>query len=142
METPLEAFMRWFDSAPVPLRRYLAHIFRVCTTDDTSHMAASPDNSLHWFGNWAVKMDFPLRVAARMFYIRSIFDMVLVHHKEILAGDDFFHPASYKDNIIKISSKQWENILRSWIDLRGKEMSDSHIHVWTSRMIKLQMEKK
>ena len=142
METPLEAFMSWFATAPVSLRRYLAHIFRVCTTDDTSHMAALPDQSLDWFGNWAIQKDFPLRIAARMFYIRSIFDMVIFHYQEILAGDIFFHPASEKDNIIKISSKQWENIHRSWIELRGNEMSDVFIHSWTSWMIKLQMEKK
>jgi hypothetical protein len=142
VKTPLEAFMQWFDHVPVSLRRYLAHIFRVCTTDDTSQMAASTDQSLESFRNWALKMDFPLRIAARMFYIRSIFDMVIFHYKEILTGDDFLPPTSGKNTVINISSKQWEYIFRSWQDLRGKEMSDIFIHSWASWMIKLHMEKK
>lgn len=32
MGYPLEAVMKWFDKAPVSLRRYLAHTFRVCAT--------------------------------------------------------------------------------------------------------------
>ena len=142
MITPLDAFMKWFDGVPVPLREYLAHIFRICTTDDTSHMVASPDQSLVWFRNWAVKMDFPLRIAARMFYIRSIFDMILFHYKEILTGEDLFRLTSEQTNIIKISSKQWEHTFSSWKDLRRKEMSETFIHSWASWMIHLQMEKK
>ncbi len=142
MVTPLEAFIKWFDNVPVPLRKYLAHIFRVSTTDDTSHMAARSDQSLEWFRNWAVTMDFPLRIAARMFYIRSVFDMVIFHYTEILSGDDIFSSASGKDNIIQISSKQWEDIFESWKDLRSKEMSDTYVHAWASWMIKFQMEGK
>lgn len=142
MKTPLEAFINWFDNVPVSLRKYLAHIFKICTTDDTSQMAALPDQSLDGFRNWAVKMDFPLRIAARMFYIRSVFDMVIFHYKEIIAGEEFFHLASEKDNIVQISSKQWEEIFKSWIDLRRNEMADTYIHSWASRMIKLHMEAK
>jgi len=142
MTTPSEAFIKWFDNVPVALRRYLAHIFRVCTTDDTSQMAALPENSLEGFRNWAIKNDFPLRIAARIFYIRSIFDMVIVHYKEILAGEDFLHLSSQKENIIQISSIQWEETLRSWKTLRTKEMADAYVHSWASWMIKLQMETK
>lgn len=142
MKTPLEAFINWFDNVPVSLRKYLAHIFKICTTDDTSQMAALPDQSLDGFRNWAVKMDFPLRIAARMFYIRSVFDMVIFHYKEIFIGEEFFHLASEKDNIVQISSKQWEEIFKSWINLRRKEMADTYMHSWVSGMIKLHMEAK
>ena len=140
MITPLDAFIRWFDNVPVPLRRYLAHIFRVCTTDDTSQMAALPGESLEGFRSWAIKMDFPLRVAARLFYIRSVFDMVIFHYTEILSGGGFLPGA--KDNIVQISSKQWEEIFESWKNLRSQEMSDTYVHQWASYMIKLQMEAK
>ncbi len=136
MITPFEAFIIWFDKIPIPLRRYLAHIFRVCTTDDTSQMAALPDQSLEGFRNWAVQMDFPLRIAARMFYIRSIFDMVILHYREIVAEEGFSHLSSEKNNIIQISSKQWEEIFESWTNLRTKQMSDTYIHSWASWMIK------
>ncbi|MFO7912239.1 MAG: hypothetical protein R6V15_08775, partial [Desulfotignum sp.] len=83
MITPTAAFVQWFDNIPVELRRYLAHVFRVCTTEDASQMAALPDQSLTGFRAWVVKSDFPLRMAAKMFYIRAVFDMVILHHREI-----------------------------------------------------------
>lgn len=142
MKTSLEAFVLWFDNVPVPLRKYLAHIFRVCTTEDTSQMAALPDSSLESFRNWVVRVDFPLRIAARMFYIRSIFDMVIFHYKEIMADKTVYPLLSEKDNIVQISSKQWEGVLETWKGLRLKEMSDIYIHSWASWMIKQQVEKK
>ena len=142
MITPLDAFLQWFHVQPVPLRRLLAHIFRICPTDDTSQMVALPQQSLERFRHWAVKSDFPLRTAARLFYIRSIFDMVILHHKEICRDDDFFPISDETKNIIQLSSRQWEDILESWIDLRSKEMSDTYVHSWTSWMIKLQSEAK
>lgn len=142
MITPIDAFLQWFDALPVPLRRYLAHIFRICTTEDTSQMVALPQQSLDGFRLWAVKSDFPLRVAARLFYIRSIFDMVILHHKEICSGDDFFPVSDETKNIIQLSSRQWEDILESWTHLRSREMSDTYVHSWTSWMIKMQSEGK
>jgi hypothetical protein len=105
-------------------------------------MVALPQQSLERFRHWAVKSDFPLRTAARLFYIRSIFDMVILHHKEICRDDDFFPISDETKNIIQLSSRQWEDILESWIDLRSKEMSDTYVHSWTSWMIKLQSEAK
>ena len=140
--TPWEAFINWFDGVPLSLRKYLAHIFRICTTDDTSRMADRPEAALEGFRHWAVTQDFPLRIAARMFYIRSIFDMVIFHYQEILKGNGAFPPALEKDNIIPISVRQWEDILESWKDLRNREMTDTYIHSWTSWMIQLQLETK
>lgn len=142
MTTPLEAFIFWFDRIPISLRKYLAHIFRICTTEDTSQMASLPDHSLDSFRRWIIKMDFPIRVAARMFYIRSIFDMVIFHYKEILADEDLYPALPEKTNIVQISSRQWEEILETWKVLRSKEMSDIYIHSWASWMIKRQMEAK
>jgi hypothetical protein len=140
--TPFDAFIKWFDQIPIPLRRYIAHVFRVCTTDDTSQMLTLPDQSLDGFRNWAVKVDFPIRIAARMFYIRSIFDMVIFHYREIVADEDFFGLPSEKNNIVNLSSKQWEELLESWKNLRAKEMSDTYIHSWASWMIKPKKEEK
>ena len=142
MITPLQAFIAWFDNTPVALRQYLAHIFQVCTTENTSLMVVNQEQSLENFKNWLVKKDFPLRVTAKMFYVRSIFDMVIIHYKEILKGDDVFNLVSQNQNIVKISLKQWEKIFDSWIDLRKKEMSDTYIHSWTSAIIKLTSEEK
>lgn len=140
MKTPLEGFILWFDGIPTSLRQSLAHIFQVCTTDDTAVMVAGKDQSLESFRSWVTGTDFPLRIAARMFYVRAIFDMVIFHHGEIVPGKglSLFIPGN--TNIIDISTRQWEGVLASWKSLRRDQMSDMYIHSWASWMIKLQME--
>jgi hypothetical protein len=140
MKTPWEAFIQWFDGTPLIMRKYLAHVFRVCTTEDTTRLVCSPEVSLEDFRVWAVKMDFPLRIAARLFYVRSIFDMVIFHYKEIFFENDGLPDFPVRDIPVQLSSKQWEEVLNSWSRLRTREMSDAYIHSWTSVMIKLQTE--
>jgi len=135
MKTPLEAFMTWFDGRPLTLRQNLAHIFMVVTTEDAVHMTADPARSLKTFRAWAVRRDFPLRIAARMFYIRSVFDMVVFHHHEILPEQGL--PLG---NIVQISGPQWKAVFDSWKQLRQNELTDTYIHSWTSWMIKLNTE--
>jgi len=138
--TPWEAFIIWFDTVPLSLRKFLAHTFRICTTEDTAQMAIKPGESLERFRNWAGTTDFPLRIAARMFYIRSVFDMVICHHHELFEQNNTFSGASFQDNILPISSRQWDEILKSWTGLRKRELTDTYIHSWASWMIKMQME--
>ncbi|MCG8641123.1 MAG: hypothetical protein MI862_15420 [Desulfobacterales bacterium] len=141
MTTPCEAFIKWFDTIPPSLRKYLAHVFRICTTEDTSQMAMLPEQSLTHFRNWALKTDFPMRIAARMFYIRSVFDMVIFHRHEI---DTQLGSVSGRTDpgqkIVPISSRQWDETMESWKDLRKKELADSYIHSWASWMIRKQMK--
>ncbi len=143
MKTPAAAFIHWFDKQPVTLRRYLAHVFRVCTTEDVSQMAALPEESLAFFRNWMIKLDFPLRLAAKMFYIRAVFDMVILHHDEI-AGDGSSSGmiSGQSDNIVQLSSRQWKEVINTWKDLRQRELSDAYVHAWTSWMIKQEKESK
>lgn len=138
MISPWEAFIVWFDSVPYALRRQLSHIFRICTTEDTSQMAVQPGNSLEYFRNWVGTKDFPLRITARMFYIRSVFDLVICHHNEILT--DNMSNELNNESVISLSDKQWEEVLRSWTGLRNHEFSDRYIHAWASWMIRLQKE--
>lgn len=140
MITPTVAFVQWFDNIPLELRRYLAHVFRVCTTEDTSRMVALPEQSLASFAAWIGKPDFPLRIAAKMFYIRAVFDMVILHHNEIIDDDGFLGLLSQKNNIVRLSAKQWERVVGSWITLRQATLSDAYVHSWTSWMIKQQKE--
>ncbi|MEE4362570.1 MAG: hypothetical protein V2J08_01485 [Desulfotignum sp.] len=140
MITPTAAFVQWFDNIPIELRKYLAHIFRVCTTEDTSQMAALPDQSLTGFRAWVVKLDFPLRMAAKMFYIRAVFDMVILHRHEITDDKGAFGLLSEKSNIVRLSAKQWEAVIHSWKALRQAQLSDTYVHSWTSWMIKQQKE--
>jgi hypothetical protein len=88
--------------------------------------------------------DFPLRSAAKMFYIRAVFDMVILHHDE-LAGDDSstgLIPGKNNFNIVQLSSRQWETVINTWKNLRQGELSDAYVHAWTSWMIKQQKESK
>jgi hypothetical protein len=137
---PSTAFIQWFDNVPVELRKNLAHVFRICTTEDTSQMALPPDQSLAGFRAWAAKPDFPLRSAAKMFYIRAVFDMVILHHDEIKADSGAAGPLSNTGNIVQLSARQWDAIVNSWKTLRRDELSDAYIHSWTSWMIKQQKE--
>lgn len=136
MKTPWEAFIGWFDQVPQELRKRLAHMFTICTTEDTSRMACSSEASLRWFRNWVITADFPIRVAARMFYIRSVFDMVIVHNRDIL-DHEYAGPLPDQTNVVPISDRQWEKTLASWGGLRKQELSDMYIHSWTSWMVKL-----
>jgi len=140
MITPTVAFVQWFDNIPLELRRYLAHVFRVCTTEDASQMVALPEQSLAGFRAWIMKPDFPLRIAAKMFYIRAVFDMVILHHHEITDDDGPFKLLSQKTNIVLLSAKQWEVVIKSWTALRQAALSDAYVHSWTSWMIKQQKE--
>ena len=139
MITPWEAFILWFDTIPLSLRKFLAHTFRLCTTEDTSQMAITAGESLARFRNWAGTRDFPLRIAARIFYIRSVFDMVICHHHEIFGQNNTFPGESSQENIVPISSRQWEEVLKSWTTLRNRELTDTYIHSWASWMIQRQM---
>ena len=136
MITPWEAFLVWFDSVPLSLRKALAHVFRVCTTNNTSQMAVSSQESLDRFYHWVCGTDFPLRIAARMFYIRSVFDLVICHHDGIVK--DTVAQDWDNDKVVPISAKQWEEVLTSWAALRNRELSDAYIHSWASWMISLQ----
>nr|WP_319493584.1 hypothetical protein [uncultured Desulfobacter sp.] len=139
MITPWEAFIAWFDSVPLALRRQLSHVFRICTTEDTSQMAVQPEDSLGHFRNWVNTKDFPLRITARMFYIRSVFDLVICHHKEILTKN-ISDELNNNESVIPLSDKQWDEVLRSWATLRNSKFSDKYIHSWASWMIRLQKE--
>ena len=138
MKTHPEAFMDWFDRRPPVQRQHLAHLFMVITTEDAMQMTATPSQSLRTFHAWAVRSDFPLRIAARMFYIRSVFDMVILHYHELQPKQGLMPGTT--DNIIQISGPQWKAVLDSWKRLRQKELTDTYIHSWTSWMIKRHME--
>ncbi len=141
MITPREAFIQWFDSLPRNLAVVLARLFYICTTEDTSQMVQ--DSRTYWtnFKYLLVKSDFPLRIAARMFYIRSIFDMVIFHHEQLIMGNKMLPPGQGGESeLALLSGKQWERVLESWTQLRGQEMSETYIHSWAAWMIGKQKE--
>ncbi len=141
MITPQAAFIQWFNSQPRNVAEILARLFYICTTENTNQMAQ--DTGTYWsnFKYLLVKSDFPLRIAARMFYIRAIFDMVIFHHEQLIVGNRMLsHGSGEGTELALLSGKQWERVLDSWTELRGQEMSENYIHSWAAWMIKQQRE--
>lgn len=136
MINPMTAFIRWFDSLPANLRKRLAHAYRVCTTDDTADIIMDPDESLDRFKGYFVKPDFPMRVAARLFTVRAVFDMILVNRDQFNAAAGQAFPGRDGDNIVQLSDRQWDTIFKDWHGLRKGFLSDPHLHAWAAEMIR------
>ena len=130
MISPFQAFLQWFEHLPVVVKKGLAHLFVVCTTEDANLMTDNNEDGLVRFGLWVRKGDFPLRVTAKVFYVRSVFDLVILHHKEILK-----EKCVGMSGVIPLSDHQWEKVADTWIKLRNKELSDAYVHSWASHVI-------
>jgi hypothetical protein len=131
MKTPIAAFMEWLDSLPESHAGYLAHLYRISTTEDTADLAMTPEESLVRFRHYVVRQDFPLRVVARMVMIRGMMDLIFMT-RETLVSQNTGVPfdTGSPDNVVLLSEKQWGNVLDSWKRLRSKEMSDSYLFSW------------
>lgn len=137
---PMAAFVNWFETLPVPHKKFLAHLYRVCTTDNTIDMAVDPDTSLERFKNAFVREDFPLRIAARVFSVRAVFDLIMMNTDTLAALAEDLFPGRDRDNVELLSSRQWESAFESWKDLRFGPMSDMQIHAWAKQVMKHQMK--
>lgn len=135
MITPVQAFVLWFDALPNAVRAGLANLFWVCTTDDATLMTQGQEDALVRFRLWIQKRDFPLRIAARIFYVRSVFDLVMLHHGEILKDE-----CGASSNIVALSGRQWETVADAWVGLRNAELSDRYVHSWASHVIQVETE--
>lgn len=140
MITPLAAFINWFDALSLDIKKNLAHIFRVCTLDDVTLMVVSPENSLASFRVWILKEDFVLRRIARLYTVRSVFDMIIVHSDLILKGSGILGAKSSFENLIDFSSAKWSQACDSWKTLRSMYLSDTYMNLWAGSVISKQME--
>ena len=132
----MSAFITWFDSLPPAQRRALAHIYRVCTTETAEDMVLDPEHSLQRFKNGFVKPDFPLRVAARMVKLCSVFDLILLNRKELVSISEKMFSGVEKGTVVPLSSRQWDTVHETWKMLRSRELSEQYLHVWAAEMIK------
>ncbi len=127
---PPKAFRQWFDALPRVHRQTLAHLYRVCTTDSVEDMIRDPEHSLALFLQNLDKPDFPLRVATRLVTIRAVFDLVLVHRRNLLLLTGPFLPAQDGRAVVPLPPHQWEKIWTGWKHLRASAMSDKYLHAW------------
>lgn len=132
---PLQDFILWFDSLPVHHRKFLAHLYRVCTTDSTIDMVMDPDKSLELFRNSLLTTDFPLRTCARVFQLRGIFDLMLMNYKTLISDMGDLFQNTDVSNVSMLSPHQWEKTLETWRGLRSKELSDNTVHFWTREIL-------
>jgi hypothetical protein len=130
LKNPIQAFVEWFQSLAVGHRQYLAHMFFVLTTQNTTDLAMAKETSPDRFLSYVVKKDFPVRVVARMVVIRGIFDFILLNKDELLQET----PGA--PSIVNISEKHWEKGFESWRMLRGKELSDIYTQMWLKAELK------
>jgi hypothetical protein len=133
---PAAAFIRWYDGLSPAHRQHLAHVYYVCTTQDTTDMLMAPADSLQRFVRHLARPDFPLRLVARMFIVRTVFDLLLVHRKELIIAPDEWIPSGSRDKMISLGRHRWDRVMDSWAALRAKELSDSHLHAWAASIIK------
>jgi hypothetical protein len=74
-----------------------------------------------------------------MFYIRAVFDMVILHHDEIADDDGGLQDViTGKGILIHCLQSSGKRLINSWITLRQDALSDAYVHAWTSWMIKQQ----
>ncbi len=124
LKNPITAFIQWFNSLANTHKEYIAHIYFVLTTQDTTDLALDEENAFIRFQMFVTRQDFPLRVVARMVVIRSVMDFVFINRDQ-LAPDAVHGP-----DLIDIAEKQWETASNSWKNLRAKELSDPYIRLW------------
>ena len=139
---PMAAFLNWFESLSLVLKKSLAHIYRVSTTDNTMDMVMEPEISFERFKNSFVKPDFPLRVAARVFTVRAVFDLILLNRETLVSIADEYFSLWDQEKMIPLSSHQWDRAYDSWKVLRSRELSDRFLHEWANQLVKQETMKK
>lgn len=131
MKNPIQAFIEWYRSLALGQRQYIAHMFIVLTTQNTSDLVMGKETSPERFELHAVKKDFPVRMIARMMVVRAIVDFIFINKVELSRET----PGA--PSIVNISEKQWEKGLEAWRVLRGVELSDYYTNLWLKSELKV-----
>ncbi|MCF8039593.1 MAG: hypothetical protein K9K79_09780 [Desulfohalobiaceae bacterium] len=130
---PVQAFWDWFSDLPVLHRKFLAHLFWVCTGEDTADLIMDPEESLAKFGHYLQRQDFPLRMLSRMVIVRGMVTFIL-DNRESFENRHLWPGYRQGGNISFLSEAQWNKHLRSWRVLLTKELSDASLSYW-ARMV-------
>lgn len=138
----MASFLKWFESLPLVLKKSLAHIYRVCTTDNTMDMVMAPEISFERFKNYFVKPDFSLRVAARVFTVRAVFDLIFLNRQTLVAIADEYFTVRDHEKMISLSAHHWDRAYDTWKVLRSTELSDRFLHEWANQIVKKEGMKK
>ncbi len=115
-----EPFLEWFNRLPLICQKKLSRIIWLLITDDMSDIACSSEELLYKFKSYVSSADIPLRKAARMIMILSLFDAVMENLFEILNTDlEMFKDPDLEGKLVSIEEKMWERIRESWYNFRN-----------------------
>ncbi len=137
MKNPMRAFIEWFESIPLMHSMCLAHIYRICTTENTEDMVLPPEISLEKFKLSFVRTDFPVRIAARMLTVVNVIDLIVLNHRELILGNPSLFPMNFnkEENIELLAEHQWGRTCESWKVLRNYALSDTYLGAWAKAVI-------
>ena len=125
---PEQAFANWFENLPPGQRQTLAYLHLLMTSANSNDFALTHEEALARFQRLLHTPDFPLRRAARLLMIRSVFSFLfsdvdfMVRH---LAGSPHI-----EQDLLPISPFQWLRSAALWQKLCGGELSDDSLHDW------------
>lgn len=116
-----EPFWEWFSQIPIVCQEKLARIAWLLITEDMSDMALSSKEILNKFRAYIFSIDIPIRKAAKMLMIISLFNSIIANLEDFLEVSEYFfeNPESEK-KLISIENKMWEKIKNSWPKIRNE----------------------
>jgi len=116
-----ELFWEWFSQIPIVCQEKLARIAWLLITEDMSDMALSSKEILNKFRAYIFSIDIPIRKAAKMLMIISLFNSIIANLEDFLEVSEYFfeNPESEK-KLISIENKMWEKIKNSWPKIRNE----------------------
>jgi hypothetical protein len=135
---PIQVFIDWFDGLPRVQQGYLAHMYWICTTENTADFVLEIDESLRKFRHYILRSDFPLRMLSRIVIVRSIFDFIMHNRKLIsrLEPTSWMQQGLQEGKVVSLSEKQWDKTSASWLQLTKTDLSDKAISLWVQAITK------
>ncbi len=131
-----EPFFKWFEEMPLICQQKLARIAWFLITEDMSDMGLSSEEILQKFKAYIVSLDIPIRKAAKMIMLISLFDSIMINLSEFLKLDEgMFNDPQLEKKLIYIEKKMWQKLKDNWIKLRNKYYSNDLLHITLKELI-------
>ena len=121
---------------PLVCQQKLARIAWLLITEDMSDMGLSSEEILQKFKAYVVSLDIPIRKAAKMVMLISLFDSIMANLSEFLKLDEgAFNDPQLEKKLVYIEKKMWQKLKDSWIKLRNRYYSDDLLYITLKGLI-------
>jgi len=131
-----EPFFKWFEEMPLICQQKLARIAWLLITEDMSDMGLSSEEILQKFKAYVVSLDIPIRKAAKMVMLISLFDSIMTNLSEFLKLSEApFNDPKLEKKLVYIEKKMWQKLKDNWIKLRNKYYSDDLLYITLKGLI-------